>query len=156
MGRDEKSACNSKFKQGNSLMELCSSMSREDGFCSAFKLHFSSSRLLFLSPIHLTPTTNSTNTPRRRHAHNHKPHPLAHNRRRHRPPTRLVPRPRNRILLHEHGLRHQRPRQRPTKHVLPHGTRLPNRRSIEEPVSRHILPTSSTVTERDTEAECGG
>jgi hypothetical protein len=106
-------------------------------------------------PSHLHYPTNPANTLRRRHAHNHKPNPLAHNRRCHRPTTRLVPRPRNCLLLHEHGLRHQRSRQRTTQHVLPHGARLPNRRPLQEPIPRHILPASSPTTERNPYTECG-
>ena len=145
-----------KFKQDNSIVELCFSCSSawKSGNCS---LTFTSSPLteaLFSQPLHLI-TINSANTSRRRHAHNHKPHPLAHNRRRHRPTTRLVPRPRNRLLLHEHGLRHKRTRQRTTKHVLPHGARLPNCRSLQEPISRHNLPASSTTTERNPDTERG-
>ena len=93
--------------------------------------------------------------PRRRHAHNHKPHPLARNWRRHRPPTRLVPRPRHRILLHEPRIWHLRTRRRTTQHVLPYGSRLSNRRTEQESVSGDVL-FAAGPTPSEYDGECWG
>ena len=107
-----------------------------------------SSTSAIISRAQLTPSF-----PRRRHAHNHKPNTLARDRRSNRPPTRLVPRPRHRLLLHEYGLRHRWARSRTTQHVLPHGARLPDRRPIKESLSRNILSSTGAAAEWSTEAE---
>jgi len=83
---------------------------------------------------------------RRRCAHHAKPHQMAHHRRSHRCTTRLVPRPRHCLLLHEHGIRLQRTGRWSNEHVFPHGTRLPNHRAQQESLPRNILSPSSAVT----------
>jgi len=93
------------------------------------------------------PPMSPANTPRRRYANNNKPHPLASNRRCHLPSTRLVPRPRHRLLLHEHGFRHRRSRQWSPKHVVSHGARLSDRWAFEKSLPRIFLSAAGTATE---------
>jgi hypothetical protein len=89
--------------------------------------------------------TYLTNPLRWRHANDHQPYIMAHNRRCNRSSTRMVPRPCYCILLHEPRIRYRRTRRRSTQHVFPHGSRLPNRWPKQEPIPRHILSSSSAT-----------
>ena len=86
-----------------------------------------------------------TTISRWRHASDTEQDVLVNTRRRHRLPTRLVPRPRHSIRLHEHRLWKRRPRRkpptwRPAKHEQPHDRALSAPRPQQEPLPRHLLP----------------